>query len=494
MSRLRRGRRVGDRTLGALVLLAVAIIVWLVFRGLPFGGGYHVDALFRDANQLRVGSPVREAGVAVGQVSGLSAGPGRTTRVTFSLDGAALPLHTDATAQARPRLFLEGGFYVQLSPGTPPAPVLDSGGTIPVPQTSAPVQFGDLLSTFDTPTRGSLRRGVAATAGALGGGGAQGLRGLAPQLAPLLRDVAIFTRAAQGMRADDVPMLVHSGARVSGALADHDVQLGELVDNLDRTAAALDASDGALGATFEQLDATLREAPPTLSAVDHALPTLATFSRALTPGLRAAPPLVDGLSATLSQIAAILAPSQRERVITALRAALQDLPLSLDRLAGLYAATKPVTDCLSSHILPVIQEKVPDGSLSSGDPVWLDFLHGFVGLSSAAQNFDGNGYALRYLSGSGASAVSTGSLPGIGSLSGTPPGPDPVLGSRPAWLGQGVTPPFRPDADCASQPLPDLSAATGPAGLQAAGPTTAPPRAVVAAARRELRGAPGRGR
>ena len=30
-----------------------------------------------------------------------------------------LPIHADATAEIRPRIFLEGNFYVDLLPGTP---------------------------------------------------------------------------------------------------------------------------------------------------------------------------------------------------------------------------------------------------------------------------------------------------------------------------------------------------------------------------------------
>jgi len=40
------------------------------------------------------------------------------------------------------------------------------------------------------------------------------------------------------------------------------------------------------------------------------------------------------------------------------------------------------------------------------------------------------------------------------------PGAD---GVRPTWLGFGVNPPFRPDATCSQQALPNLSARSGPA-------------------------------
>ena len=45
-----------------------------------------------------------------------------------------LPLHTDATAKIRPRIFLEGNFFVDLKPGSPSAPKLDDGDTIRSPR------------------------------------------------------------------------------------------------------------------------------------------------------------------------------------------------------------------------------------------------------------------------------------------------------------------------------------------------------------------------
>jgi hypothetical protein len=153
-------------------------------------------------------------------------------------------------------------------------------------------------------------------------------------------------------------------------------------------------------------------------------------------------------------------------VINALRATFVNFPTLVRRLGSLFPVLKSTTDCLQSHVLPVLNQVVPDGSLSSNRPVWQDFVHGTVGLASASQNFDGNGFHIRYLGGLGTSTVATGNLPGIGQLFGAVN--QQLQGSRPVWLGDGVVPPFRPDADCAAQPLPDLHSATGPSGLVSA--------------------------
>ena len=68
---------------------------------------------------------MRIAGVDVGEVTSVDAHRGRPRRpavVTMSINSNGLPIHADATAKIRPRIFLEGNFYVDLQPGTPSAP------------------------------------------------------------------------------------------------------------------------------------------------------------------------------------------------------------------------------------------------------------------------------------------------------------------------------------------------------------------------------------
>ena len=44
--------------------------------------------------------------------------------VTFTVADEGLPIHKDATITIRPRLFLEGNFFLDLQPGSPSAPDL----------------------------------------------------------------------------------------------------------------------------------------------------------------------------------------------------------------------------------------------------------------------------------------------------------------------------------------------------------------------------------
>ena len=465
-------RRAGQPTarpfvIGVLGLFAIAGITYAAFAtSSPFSRPYTVDAIFANSGQLRAGSPVRIAGIDVGQVSAVAAGPGTTADVQLQIASSGLPIHADATATIRARLFLEGGFYVDLGPGSPSAPVLDSGGTIPRPQTAVPVQFDQILSTLTQPRREALRRIVAQTDVALSDGGAEGFRATTAHLPPALRDLAVVSLAAQGTRPHDLSRLISSAARATGQLAERDTALADLVTNVNRASTALVAHPGTLAATEVEIDRLLRAAPPALTSIDRVVPRVNRFISALRPANREVPEVIRRLHALAAGLRGLGPPSAETKLISGLRPVLRNVPRFSLLSRGLFPLAGPIVTCLKDNVMPTLQSKVDDGPLSSGRPVWQDFLHSTVGLASASQNFDANGPWFRYLGAVGPGAVSTGSVPGVGQLFGT--SPQPLLGSRPVWLGPGRTPPFRPDAPCAKQKAPDLSATTGPAPAGAA--------------------------
>ena len=91
-------------------------------KDIPFTQGYQLQAQFESANSIRPNSPVRIAGVEVGKVKSVEPVEGTNAALlAMEIDDAALPIHEDATAKIRPRIFLEGNFFVDLKPGTPDA-------------------------------------------------------------------------------------------------------------------------------------------------------------------------------------------------------------------------------------------------------------------------------------------------------------------------------------------------------------------------------------
>ena len=110
----------------AVVILAVC---WLVFGGpTPFGAAaqFQLRAVFTVQTQLHLDSPVRVAGVDVGKVTSIKrVGGSSPAAVVTMTDRPPGPARSTPTRppNIRPRLFLEGNFYVDLSsPARPNAP------------------------------------------------------------------------------------------------------------------------------------------------------------------------------------------------------------------------------------------------------------------------------------------------------------------------------------------------------------------------------------
>ena len=142
--RAQHDKRLPSWLIGLILVIVIAIGSFLAYtKKLPWGHKYTTKAVFASAQSVRPSSPVRIAGVNVGKVTSVEplgsaeteeitaqtggdrAGPRRRARrrrpsvVTMELNDDALPLHEDATFKLRPRLFLEGNYFVDVSPGEP---------------------------------------------------------------------------------------------------------------------------------------------------------------------------------------------------------------------------------------------------------------------------------------------------------------------------------------------------------------------------------------
>ena len=443
--------------LGWLVAVAALLFTYGAFtKRLPFASEYEIQAVVASSNELRKGSPVRIAGVDVGKVTGISKGPGDTTVLKLEIAGEGRPVHKDARLRIRPRLFLEGGFTIALEPGSPSAPELEDGGVIPLTQTARPVQFDEILATFDAPTREGLKATLAELRTGTEGRAAASLRQTTLGLAPALRDLAVVAEAARGEQPRDLSGLVAGASRVTGALADREGELAPLVENLERAAGALADRDAELAATVRELDPTLAALPGALASFERTLGPLRRFQGATLPSLPLVTPTLTRLRRFGRRLDALAGspaqPSELPRLLVRLRPALRDIPKLSLLVRGLYPVVGPVVPCVRDNLAPVLASKLDDGALSTGRPVWQDFLHGLVGLTSSGQSFDANGLWMRYLFAADSASV---------------PAPVPT-GARPVWRGPGVAPPpYRPDAPCSDQAAPNLAARAGGPGAAA---------------------------
>ncbi|HYH58972.1 MAG TPA: MlaD family protein [Thermoleophilaceae bacterium] len=455
-------QRISNFAAGLLAIVIAFCACWLAFKGAPWSNPWELRAVVSQATELGPRSPVRIAGVEVGKVKKVESGEGGTSVVTLALEDEALPIHEDATLKVRPRIFLEGNFFVDLKPGTPGAPTADEGYTLPLAQTAAPVQLDQILSTLEHDTRGNLRKLLTALGEGFADGGAQSLNEAWAPSDEAFTQGAISAEAFRGVEEDDLPEFVKSGGEVAAALA-RGRRLGDLVEGLNRSSRALASRRVELAATLPELDRFLAEADPALDAVNAAFPDTRALVREARPGIQAAPLTLELAIPVLAQARELVAPDELPALLDETDPAVRSLARLTPALTELLGDVTPVTECARLNALPTLQKPIEDPPNSTGEPVYRELLYGTVGLASASQNFDGNGHAVRYHAGGGENTVTTGTIPSIGEpLVGLTD--EPILGSRPRFTG--IRPPFRPDVPCVGQELPDLSAETGPAPQQ----------------------------
>jgi hypothetical protein len=379
--------------------------------------------------------------------------------------------------------------------------VLKSGDTIPQSQTQTPVQFYQVLSTLNAPARASLEgllnnlndafSSIDSHGNAVAHPGVIGLKQAIPQFTPVFKDFAVINRALRGTSPGDVETLLSSAADVFTTLQQSSPQLADLVTSLNGVAGALASADGSLAQSVSGLDQTLQVTPGSLSAVDRALPPVNALSVALDPSLKLAPPLLDGLTQAVTELTAIVSQPERGRLLTSLKAAFQQFPALVTQLGTLFPITKQVTDCLRTNVTPAFTAKLKDGPLSSGRPVWQDFVHGLVGLAGQGANFDANGHWDRFSEGVGTDTlVGLGSLPIVGQLVGDVPSAGSNLqGARPAWVGDLTNNVYQPGVPCTTQAPPNLAADTVAPDLRSAGATPPVAKSTVTRALRALESA-----
>ena len=448
--------------MGLFCIVLTFCACWLAFKGAPWTDKWELRAVVRQATELGPRSPVRIAGVEVGKVKDVEPGEGDTSVVTLELEDDALPIHEDARLEVRPRIFLEGNFFVDLKPGSPGSPVVDERHTLPVAQTAAPVQLDQVLSALQADTRANLKLLLAALGEGFADGGAQALNEAWEPSDEAFTQGAIAAEAFRGTDDDDLPEFLDAGGDVAAA-ASRARRLPDLIEGLNRSARALASRRAELSASLPELDRLLAEADPALDAFNEAFPPTRALVRAARPGVRAAPETLELAIPVLEQARHLVAPSELPRLLDQLDPAVRSLARLEPDLTELLGDVTPVTECLRLNAVPTLTQEIDDPPHSIGEPVYRELLYGVVGLASASQNFDGNGPAVRYHAGGGDTTVTTGRVPSIGeSLVGLTD--EPILGSRPRW--SGVRPPFRPDVPCVSQDPPNLSAETGPAPQQ----------------------------
>jgi virulence factor Mce-like protein len=474
--RRRSERRVPNWVLGiTAIVVAIGAVLFAFVGELPFSKGYEIHAVFPRVQGLNPDSPVRVAGVDVGEVTAVesvdgfsTAGrddlagstgddpPPGATMVTVELSDEALPVHEDATMRIRPRLFLEGNYFVELRPGSPSAHELSEGGTIPYTNTSAPVQLDEVLTTLQSDVRKDLQVGLDELGGALvTEGGDEGLRELTRTAGGAAKHTAILNQALLGTEPGDLSGLIRNLQRVTAALDRNEPALQGSVTNLNTVAGALAAEGDALERSVAELPGTIDSAGPTLDALNASFPATRAFAREALPGTRALPPALDAATPLLSELRGLVSKRELRGALAELRPAVPDLGSLTRSTNELLGEARALSSCFSEVVIPWSQMTVPDPETPPTGQIYKETAYGLTGISGESRSMDGNGPYARVLVASGPNLVV---LPPLEGTTDEAVGlaPLPILGARPS-ITSSLRTPYRRDVACETDDPPNLA-------------------------------------
>jgi virulence factor Mce-like protein len=465
MTRPNDNRRLSNAAIGLIAVVLTVIGFYLAFtKSIPFAGdGYQLKAVFSDAQNIRAKSPVRIAGVDVGEVTDVQhlvdeGGNGQDAAVvTMKIEDSARPIRQDATMQLRPRLFLEGNLFVDLHPGSPAGPELDSGAVVPQTQTAVSVQFDQVLGTLQAPVREQLQVFFKEFGDALDTyGGGKGLQTSFRTSPAAYRYTAEVNEALLGTQPGDLAGFTSNLDIVARELNSDSTALQGLIENLNSVSGAFAAHQASLREAIVELPRTLAVGRPALFKLNRALPPLRAFAREALPGVKSANKALDHANPWIGQLRQLISEAE-------LRGLVHDLEPTVPDLAALARSSLPfleeareLSSCFNHVVIPWSNTEIPN---TDSDPpaakVYQETAYGLTGVAGESRSGDANGQEFRVLGAGGVNTIAPFNTPGV---------PEPLTGLVSDL--QGIEPtrqssaktPFRFDVPCETQEPPDLDA------------------------------------
>ncbi len=468
----------GPTAVGLFVVLLIVFGFYMAFaKQLPFtGAGYELSATFHNSANIRTGSPVRIAGVNVGEVKSVDR-VGNDSRVIFTVTNDGRPIHNDAFVKIRPRIFLEGNFFLDIDPGSPSRAELPDDGSIPVSHTATAVQLDEVLTALQSPQRQDLRDLLEGFGTALshkptaaedltqdpdvqGLSAAEALNKTFDFGAAAAKNTAIVNQAFLGTGPHDLSGLLRATNRVFASLARAEQPLKDLITNFNTTTQALADESQNLSETVRLLAPTLTTARSSLLHLNNALPFLRTFAIELRPGVAELPATIRAANPWLDQTKPLLSKAELGGIAKLLRKGTPGLAGATGAGLDAFPSLTKTSRCVSDVLVPAGDEVITD-QFGTGQPVYREGIYGFVDLAGESQNFDGNGPYVRFQSGGGPQEVRmnnpAGGLNGdkLTGFSFPPLGTQPALGPKPK---------INHKTACYTQSVPPLNGPPGQVG------------------------------
>jgi phospholipid/cholesterol/gamma-HCH transport system substrate-binding protein len=423
-SRVRAAAGVPLRTLspaarrGAVFLLVVAVVVTLLaFKSQiknHFRGGQTIQAEFaQNYGVVPHLSKVKVAGLQVGVVTGVEETDDDTVLVSMKVDDDAIDsLGSNPSARIAPLTILGGQYSVELRRGGEGD---FDGDTIPIENTSTPVELDQVLEALPSDTRKATRGVISGANDNLGHGGTDGLRSLAEIAPRVVPPAGTFLEALQGHHpghdlasiVTDLQNLAHvldlRRAYVDGILGDLDTVSGTLASRDSEIASTISNLAGGLGATndglrrlnatLDRLDVVATDLRPTVDELDPLLDELQ-------PTLREALPTVRKLPSTLRDARVVvrqLVPTSEvaTRVVDELRGPV------IDRING------PIVDYLAHtwHGKKGGPYSRSGGGIQADNKMYEELAYMIVNLDRSSMTQDAQGTLLNFQAGVGTSTL-----------------------------------------------------------------------------------------
>jgi len=258
---------------GALTVLVTIVAVSLAYNatnGLPFVPTYTLHVRIADAEELQHGDDVTIGGSRVGFVSSVVPVRLRDGRpialLNLDLYRSVQPLPLDTTFTVR----LKGAIglkYLAITPGTDRRSLPDNA-TVPLTQSSSDVDFDQVLSMFNPPTRVGTAESTVGFGEALTGRGGD-LNNAIGAFVPLLGDL---TPVARNLSAPGTHLagFFDGLQRYAAALSPVAQTQASLFGNLDTTFRSL-------ASVAPDLQSTISATPPAFSATISGAPAIEPF-------------------------------------------------------------------------------------------------------------------------------------------------------------------------------------------------------------------------
>jgi len=260
---------------GAVTVLIVTVAVFLAYNansGLPFVPSYRIAASVPNAATLVPGNDVRIGGVRVGLVESIDPvqhpDGSVSAKLNLKIDKDASPIPQDSTVIVRARSAL-GLKYLEIDKGKSNRDYKE-GAVMPLSKaTPQPVEFDELLSTFDSPTRSAVQQNLVGFGDALAGRG------------PILNEAIGKLKPLTTNLRPVMTVLNNPNTKLERFISSLSDLAGEVAPVAEEQAQMFGALDTTFGSLAEvsrpYIQDTISEAPPTLDQGTKSLPVIRPF-------------------------------------------------------------------------------------------------------------------------------------------------------------------------------------------------------------------------